>query len=350
MNFPDFGVRTRNLKMFRVAFDLNMTSLRTFHVNYLDEHLQLNFPQIYFFSYDRLLYQASFDAANFKERGQFDRITHLRCQEYQNWARKLRNLKVLYCRLCFQERLKPVLLTCYPQLECIYLDSCDLHRFHRFFEEAKKRKLLDLLKIYFFSYLPDGRPIDEDLVNFSRYMEPMKADFYRADLSRLAPVIPFVNSLKYDNRTGSFDAFDGSFYSKLVNVQNILIAQQRSPGQKELINLIKHFSNIVRIRFRMEQWDSDLQEFLDFLPQHCPHMRTLQFSFPDTAAIPFLDLRFAFRLPELYSFVFYGRPKLRHRVDYLLLQAKLKLKRKQIALINGRVLFYQDDLDFSNFI
>ena len=205
-------------------------------------------------------------------------------------------------------------------------------------DEAKKLNRSNDLKLYVLSYLPDDRSID-DLLSFVCFMDSEKADYYKVEPSRLAPTIPFIDRLNYDNTTGSFNGFDGTFYAKLINVQNVVISQG-SHSQKELIDLIKHFKNLVRIRVS-DCNGENLDQFYALLPQHCPFLRIIQVN---NRKISFFDLRFAFKLPELYYLLFNVPEKLYHRVDYLLLRLKLKLKREEIRRINRELLF-DEDLD-----
>lgn len=314
-----------------------MKSLRTFHVNYLDEGLQLNFPKIYFFSFDCVYPCQPFGESNFKYPTQHEQITHLRCERYPEWAQKLKNLKVLFCKSYGYG--EPVnFLACHQKLECLHFNYCFPECIDPILNEAQKLNRVKGLEFYVLSYVPDGRLVD-GVYRWAGWMTWQKAEYYKVDLARLAPTIPFISCLVYENSNGSFNGLDAAFYAKLVDLRNVKI-RVGSSSQEQLIELIKHFKNIVRILL-CDFNDENLDEFNALLPQHCPYLRTLNVDNRSLSA--FFDLRFAFKLPELYSFDFTRPSKLRcHRLDYLFLRLKLQLKREQIRMINGELTFEQD--------
>lgn len=315
-----------------MAFELNLKSLKIFHANYLDDCLQLNFPKIYFLSFGRYYVSRSFSVLNFKHPCQYEQIIHLRCEYYYGeWVQKLKNLKVLVCKNYGYRKPIGNLLACHPKLKCLHFNYCALDQIGPIIDEAKKLNRMDDLEFYVLSYRPDGRPFNHAILS-PNWLTQEKVDHYMEEPSRLAPTIPFINALVFDNENGSFNRLDAAFYAKLVDLQKMQLLI-RSSRQEQLINLIKHFKNIVQIG--IYRWtDENLDNFYALLPKYCPYLRVLEV---DNSNISFFDLRFAFKLPELYCFRFYKQ--LCHQVDYLFLRLKLKLKQDKIRMIN-------EDFDF----
>lgn len=325
---------------FRIAFKLNLKCLKTFQSNHLDEGLQLNLPKIFHFSFDFVYCVHSFGVSNFECQSQYEQITYLRCQRYYEWMKIFKNLEVL---LCADSSLttRSGFLASHPKLKCLQFNYCEPDIIDSLVNEAKKLNRSDL-RLYVFSYLLGDEPIDDEKArSFWYLMTWLKAEYYR-EPSRMAPTMPFMSCLQYDNKRGSFDHLDGAFYAKLVEIQSVHIFPG-SYSQVELIGLIKHFRSIVRIRIS-DCRGENLDQFYALLPQHCPYLRII---IVDNSKInSFFDLRFAFKLPELYYFRFIRPNKLCHRVDYLLLRLKLKLKREEIRKLNRELLFHQDSLIF----
>lgn len=195
---------------------------------------------------------------------------------------------------------------------------------------------MDDLEFYVLSYRPDGRPIKDDSI--SRWMTAQKADYYKVDLARLAPTIPFLSTLAYDNSTGSFNGLDSTFYAKLVDLRNLKIFVGSS-SQLELIDFLKScHKNIIRIQI-LDFNDESMNDFFALLPQQCPYLRYLRVH--NEGMVSFFDLEFAFELPELYRLEFTKPDKLRcDKSDYRSLQQKLESKREKI--FNRMLVFSQD--------
>ena len=313
-------------------FELNLKSLKRFHVNTLSDGIRLNTPNLSEISF-RLFFPSFHPPTLFKQ------IRKLTCF-YANtrhqpiWIKKLENLESLYCNSFFDE-FDPVLLGYFPRLKFLYLYCCERENARRIEAEKIRLRRKDL-KIYYFGKI--GLKCFDmpwaSLLNWSIYeMYNVLADYYRGDLAELAPILPTAFALNFDDR---FRNYDLRFYKRLTNVQ-VLYITQGPMSQAELIQLIGWLKNIV-ILWMNEATHVD-QRFFDLLPDHYPYLRWIHI---DNRELANLNLNFLFRLDHLYKLEFERPSSVETNAIYDQLVEKVENQRKKIAEINGNLLFEID--------
>ena len=314
-------------------FELNLKSLKRFHVNTLSDGIVLdNCPNLSELSF-RLVYPSFTPPRHFQKK-----IRKLSCFYHTTnnqpiWIKKLENLEILYCNN-YWDFHDSILLGYLPKLRVLYVYSC-YHINAQWIEAEKIRLGRKDLKIYHFGRVGlkcYGQPWIRRL-NWSIYdVDFYLARFYGEDLAELAPTLPTGYVLHFDE---NFRGYDRWFYVKLTNIQALCITQGPM-RETELIELVGWLPNIVILW--MNEATEVNQNFYDLLPDHYPYLRWIHI---DNRVFN-LNLKFLHRLEHLYKVEFKNLPSVEKDPVYLQLVEKVESKRKQIAKISGNLLFEID--------
>ena len=324
-------------------FELNLKSLKRFHVNALSDGIVLNkCPNLSELSF-RLVYPSFTPPHHFQKK-----IRKLTCFygttcDQPIWIKKLENLEILYCNNYCDFR-DSILLGYLPKLRVLYLYSCYPTN-AQWIEAERVRLNRKDLKIYHFGRLGLKCYEEPRRLNWSIYdVDFFLAKFYGGELAELAPTLPTGYVLHFDE---NFRGYDRRFYAKLTNVQ-VLYITQGPMRETELIELIGWLPNIVILW--MNEATEVNQNFYDLLPDHYPYLRWIHI---DNRVFS-LNLNFLHRLKHLYKVEFKNLSSVETDPVYRQLVEKVESKRKEIAKISGNLLFEIDEgtsnLEINNYL
>lgn len=320
-------------KKCKAGFELNLNSLKILYVNTLCNGIALNCPNLSELSF-HLIYPS------FSRPIQTKKIKKLTCFYFHPWVKQLENLETLVCHRYYDEH-DPFFFKYFPRLKFLYF-FCLAPNHHTSMEEERirlERLERNDLKIFYFG--KEGREFVK--IDWYRWINWSVFDcgnvfayYYANELTKLSSTLPTYSALYYDP---SFHSYDRRFYQRLVNVQALSITQGLVT-QAKLIELVGCLQNIVILWVNEgEQLDND---FYNILPDYYPHLRAIQI---DSRRLDQLDLNFLFRLNDLYRVRFKkGFNSIKTRPDYKELAKKLFEKKREIARINGDLLFEIDRL------
>ena len=337
-----------------VWFELNLPSLTIFHINELDENIVMDCPKVTLFSFEFIE-----DYSYFTGPLHYKQIKQVNCYkaykssfrkpngryslEFHKWIKKLENLEALYIN-SFCDAFDPHFLKYFPKLKILFFHECYNPNILAIEQEKQNLNRTDLAIYYL------GRKYEDRILRRFQCGDNFCCcdfiEFYKDDLTKLAPTLPQYDALRYDDVFEISEDFNMQFYkalfAKLTDVQ-VLRLSKPSPTQEEIVELINSFKNIV-ILF-VDDGNNLEQSFYDLLPDRYPYLRVLKV---DNRNFANLKLDFLFKFNELYKVEFSKTEFVQDKSDYQALKQKIERKKEQIMRIGRKFLFDVDEeiMDF----